>query len=181
LEKPADAAIPRDSGIVAMTKVLRAVTSPIRSIVDIGTGSGCIAVTLACERPDCRILATDISEEALSVACANAKRYSVDDHIDFRHGSLLDPIADYREPFLLISNPPYVPARRPLPKDIVKFEPSVALFAGGDGLDVLRPLAMAARKHPFCYGLIMECEEQQIDPLEQLLSTTGSEGLGVVP
>lgn len=135
----------------------------VRTAIDVGTGSGCIAITLACERPDLRIIATDISEEALAVARENAVRHGVADRIAFRQGSGLDPLADLTEPFLLVSNPPYIPAGTPLERDVEAFEPASALFAGGRGTDVLCPLVDAARSHPFCRGFIVECRVEQTD------------------
>jgi release factor glutamine methyltransferase len=114
-------------------------------IVDVGTGSGCLAVTLACELPGARLVATDIATEALEVARDNARRHGVLDRIAFQLVSLT-PQVDRVD--LIVSNPPYVPihARLLLPWDVRDYEPAVALYAGLDGLSVIRELASAATR-----------------------------------
>lgn len=155
-----------DNGIVAWTE-LQDDAASVRTYVDIGTGSGCIAVTLACERPDCRVIATDIDAAALEIAAENARRHGAGDRIAYRKGSGLDPVMDMREPFLLVSNPPYIPAGTVLVRDVAAFEPHAALFAGTNGTDVLHPLIRAARSHPFCRGFIVECRSEQAESLEK--------------
>lgn len=117
-------------------------------VADVGTGSGCVAISIAHERSHVCVVATDISGTALDVARANAARHGVADRIDFRHGPVLDGVGAVD---LIVSNPPYVSRAeaRTLMKDVVDFEPHTALFAGGDGLDVIRAiLADAARRQP---------------------------------
>ncbi|MGE5244411.1 MAG: peptide chain release factor N(5)-glutamine methyltransferase [Betaproteobacteria bacterium] len=114
------------------------------AVADVCTGSGCLAVALAHERLRARVVAVDISEPALAVARRNAERHGVADRIDFRHGDLLQPAEG---PFdLIVSNPPYVPEgdRARLPAEVRDREPAVALFAGADGLDVIRRLVRDA-------------------------------------
>jgi len=159
-----------DSGIVCVSAAWRDRESA-RTIVDVGTGSGCIAVSLARALPDIRIIATDISADALTVAEENARRHGVGDRIEFRIGKNLDPMKSETQPFLVVSNPPYIPVGRSLPADVSSFEPSDALFAGQDGMDVLRLLATQARSHSACAGIIVECEEQQKDAFLRLLQT----------
>ena len=134
---------------------------PFVHIVDIGTGSGCMAITLALELPHARIIATDISPEALDIARRNAAKHGVGERIDFRLGSLLDPIGHLDQPFVIISNPPYIPDSEKLMPDVEEYEPHEALFAGPDGLDVIRPMIEQARSHPWCTGVIAECREDQ--------------------
>jgi release factor glutamine methyltransferase len=111
-------------------------------VVDVGTGSGAIALALADERPDLTIIATDISVDALAVARGNAARLGLD--VSFVHGDLLAGLsAD-----AVVSNPPYVAAGDRLPPD-VGFEPRDALFGGADGLDVIRRLVTEAEAVPF--------------------------------
>jgi len=160
LDHAADAVHPADSGIVILSKVLRPSLVP-SVLVDIGTGSGCIAVTLALERPDLQVIATDIRGDALAVARANADLHHVADRVRFLKGEDLDPIADLREPFLLVSNPPYIPEGRTLQREVVAFEPPQSLFGGKDGTDVLQRLVTQAREHPFCAGIVLECESDQ--------------------
>lgn len=153
-----------DSGICCVC-LPKGDTKEAKLIVDIGTGSGCIAVTLACELPEYRFIATDIHRHALRVAKKNAEKHHVGDLIELRRGSLLQPIQDLQTPFVLVANPPYIPDGEILMEDVALFEPGEALFAGEKGLDVLMPLVREAMKHPFCRGVVVECREEQIDKL----------------
>lgn len=109
-------------------------------VVDVGTGSGCLAVTLACEWPDASIVATDVSMPALRVAASNAERHGVSARIRFVRTDLVNGVADRFD--LIVSNPPYVPsnARDGLPRDVRDYEPAVALFGGNDGFVVIERL-----------------------------------------
>ena len=117
-------------------------------IADIGTGSGCLAITLAKERPAARVLATDISKAGFLVAQQNANRYGVEDRIVFALGDLLaEGSQTTSNRFdLIVSNPPYVPDgdRATLQPEVRDYEPAEALFAGPDGLDVIRRMIPAA-------------------------------------
>ncbi len=135
--------------------------SDVKTIVDIGTGSGCIAITLALEAPDLNIIATDINSGALTVAKRNASKYGVS--IDFREGSLLAPIQDLTSPFLIVSNPPYIPEGDELMADVEKYEPHGALFSGRDGTDILKELITQAKTHASCRGVVVECRDEQGD------------------
>ena len=158
-----------DTGIVGIAHIWGTL-SDVQTIVDIGTGSGCIAITLALERPDLRIIATDISNDALEVAQNNAERHGVsisryirgsNKGITFLLGNLLDPIHDLAEPFLIVSNPPYIPEGRTLPRDVEVYEPREALYGGTQGFELMRELSVAAKAHPCCRGMILECETEQ--------------------
>jgi release factor glutamine methyltransferase len=115
----------------------------IRRIVDVGTGSGCLAVALAHEFPRARVVATDISPAALRVAAINAARHDVGEQVSCISSNLLDAIAGPVD--VIVSNPPYVPAGVSLSPDIVRYEPAVALYSGDDGLFALRLLIEAAQ------------------------------------
>lgn len=106
---------------------------PAPRVADIGTGSGAIAVTLAAERPDATIIATDVSADALTVAENNARRYQV--NLTFRQGSLLEPLQGELPFDLIVANLPYVGTdeAETLSADVRDFEPHTALFAGADG------------------------------------------------
>jgi release factor glutamine methyltransferase len=140
-------------------------------IADIGTGSGCLAVSLALEIPGAEVTATDISEAALELARTNADRQGV--RIVFRRGSLLAGAAG---PFdLIVSNPPYVAERdRPsLAPEVRDREPASALFAGADGLDVIRQLvpAAAAALAPGA-TLLIEIGAGQHEPVAAIVAAT---------
>jgi release factor glutamine methyltransferase len=112
-------------------------------VLDLGTGSGAIAVALAALRPGLKIVATDISEKALAVARGNAREHGVD--IEFGLGDWFEAIGPV--PFdLVVSNPPYVAAADAhLERGDVRFEPRLALVGGEDGLACIRMIAERAR------------------------------------
>lgn len=103
-------------------------------VVDVGTGSGAIALALKQERPDLELIGTDVSADALEVARGNAERLGLE--VEWLLGDLLVP----QGVDAVVSNPPYVADRDPLPPDVERFEPPGALLAGIDGLDVYRRL-----------------------------------------
>lgn len=107
--------------------------SQVVKVVDVGTGSGAIAIALAKEEPKFEVVATDISSEALYVAKENAALNGV--HIEFLEGNMLDPLIERGLKFdILVSNPPYIPDNEYV-EDIVKNnEPNIALFGGLDGM-----------------------------------------------
>jgi release factor glutamine methyltransferase len=134
-------------------------------IADVGTGSGCIAIALAKEFPNAKILATDISTSALNVASRNAHRHQVADHITFLECNLLEGVShgsqatnhDPQSFDVIISNPPYV-ARNDaasLAIEVRNQEPKIALFAGDDGLALYPPLIEQASKYLKPGGLIV--------------------------
>jgi release factor glutamine methyltransferase len=142
------------------------------TIADVCTGSGCIAVALAHERPAARVVATDISAPALVVAARNAERHGVADRLEFRHGDLLDAIDGGRTFDAITANPPYVldNARPGLQPEVRDHEPSVALFGGVDGLTMLSRLVAGAPAHLRSGGwLIFEFGLGQDVEIEQLL------------
>lgn len=116
----------------------------IRRIVDVGTGSGCLAVALAREFPAAHVTAIDLSERALALAATNAARHGVRNRVALVRGDLLDAVGG--EADVIVSNPPYVPTGAELPPDVSGFEPTLALWAGADGLSVLSKLIPAARR-----------------------------------
>ncbi|MUT65104.1 peptide chain release factor N(5)-glutamine methyltransferase [Paenibacillus sp. NEAU-GSW1] len=120
------------------------------TVLDVGTGSGAIAVTLAAQRPGWRVNASDLSPDALAVARANAVRHEAADRISFVQGDLLAPFAVGAEGAsaglaadVLVSNPPYIPADdlAGLQREVRDFEPRLALDGGADGLDPYRRMA----------------------------------------
>jgi release factor glutamine methyltransferase len=114
--------------------------------LDVGTGSGCIALALAAENPFVRLMATDVSKAAVEVARRNAARLGLDGRVDVRHGDLLDALPPRERFDLIVSNPPYIPEAeyRTLEANVRDYEPRLALHGGEDGLDVYRRLVPAA-------------------------------------
>jgi release factor glutamine methyltransferase len=156
LKKPEDEVRELDTGIIGIARVLNAHAQP-NTIVDICTGSGCIAITLALERPDLHIIGIDISPGALAVARSNARKHRVDDRITFMLGDLLDPVRALAESFTVISNPPYLSGAMITARPDIQWEPHIALDGGKDGIDIPRKLFEQAEQHPDCVGIIMEC------------------------
>jgi release factor glutamine methyltransferase len=121
--------------------------APTAALADLGTGSGCVAITLARRRPGLRIHALDRSERALRVARANAARHRVAERVRFRLGDLADPPADWLGGMdAVLSNPPYVsePEWERLAPEVRDHDPREALVAGPEGLDAYTRLAPAA-------------------------------------
>lgn len=144
-------------------------------IADIGTGSGAIAVAIAHAVENCRVIATDVSAEALAVAKRNAMRHGVADRIEFRLGSLFEPISETLD--AIVSNPPYVAEidRAMLAPDVLEYEPHGALFSGPDGLDCIRELVAQAPKHLRPGGgLWIEIGAGQSLAVQNLLEQTGA-------
>jgi release factor glutamine methyltransferase len=148
-------------------------------IVDVGTGSGCIGISLAREIPGARVIASDVSKHALEVARRNAARHNVADRITFVETSFLDGIEEGVD--IIVSNPPYVPSvsKPGLTPEVRDYEPSVALFGGADGLDGLRSvLEGAVAKLALGGHLVMEFGCGQDDGVTDLVR--GVDGLDVV-
>ena len=122
---------------------LDAMALPNPRVLDVGTGSGAIAVTLAAERPRLRVTATDISRRALAVARQNAARHGCEARIEFLEGRGLTPLAGRGARWdLVVSNPPYVPTagRGRVDRSVAAYEPGAAVFAGPDGLEMYETL-----------------------------------------
>lgn len=119
----------------------------VKRILDIGTGSGCIAIACARQFPGARVDAVDLSLGALAVARRNAGRHGVTDRLRLLAGDVFGPVAGERYD-LIVSNPPYVSdaEMRELPEEYLR-EPDLALRAGGDGLDVVRRILAQAAAH----------------------------------
>jgi release factor glutamine methyltransferase len=137
-------------------------------ILDIGTGSGAIALALVHERPKARITATDLSQAALQIAAENADALRVRERIRFLEGDLFEPVAN--ECFdLVVSNPPYLARddESTLPPELAH-EPEMALFGGSDGLDVIGRLVAEAGDHLSPGGwLLMELSPEQVEAVER--------------
>lgn len=146
-------------------------------VLDLGTGSGAIALALAHERPRASVLATDVSTEALAVAQENARRIGIA-NVDIAYADwLADLPAAWRETSfdLIASNPPYVALHDPhLASGDVRFEPVAALVSGGDGLAAIRRIVGSARAHLAPGGtLVVEHGFDQSDRVRELFAAAG--------
>ena len=140
-------------------------------IVDVGTGSGCIAVALARHLPRARLLAIDVSSQALYLGQQNARRHHLADRITFLSGAVLEPLAGSVD--LIVSNPPYVShlelAAGSISPEVSRYEPRFALDGGNDGLDVIRQLLPQAKEKLNAGGvLLIEIGSTQGQAVRQL-------------
>jgi release factor glutamine methyltransferase len=152
-------------------------------IVDVGTGSGAIAVALAHQLPQAQITAVDISIGALILASRNAKRNALVDRVRFIESDLLAAVANERFD-IVVSNPPYVPSgdRESLSAEVREHEPALALFAGEDGMDVYRRLIPEAFSVLAPGGFIaLEIGYGQAESVTALLAQTGFQHIETLP
>lgn len=152
--------------------------APRASCLDLGTGSGAIGVTIACERPDARVTVTDVSDAALATARANAAALGCADRMGFVAGSWYAPLGDARFD-MVVSNPPYVAHGDPhLGQGDLRFEPPAALTDGSDdGLGSMRAIVSGAAAHLVPGGwLLVEHGHDQAGGVEALLEAAGFVG-----
>ena len=170
--------IPRPETEQLVEAILTTETGNFQRLLELGTGSGVIATSLALKQPEWEIVATDISESALTVARKNAETHACAAQIQFLSGDLFEPIeamntnGDTRFDWI-VCNPPYVKntERDTLSRDVRDHEPEIALFAGDDGLDVIRRLIAAAPKYLALGGkLILEIGATQANAVRTLLA-----------
>lgn len=146
------------------------------AILDLGTGSGAIALAVKSERPSCRVTAVDASSDALAVARDNAGRLGLD--VEYLPGDWFTPLGARRFQ-LILSNPPYIPAEDVhLGQGDVRFEPRSALVSGVDGLDDIRRLVQAAPAHLLPGGwLALEHGHDQSVPVRAIMQAAGFQGV----
>jgi release factor glutamine methyltransferase len=196
--------------VEAVLELARGVQRP--KLVDVGTGSGCIALALAHELPDAEVYAVDLSAEALEIARANAARLQLDKRVRFLQCNVLDPVlaepsavipdrqavipsedfspsrgtcfSELRDFDFVVSNPPYVAFSEAdkVQKSVQEFEPTMAVFAGLHGTDVIVPLVEQAHRALKPGGwLALEIGYSMRDEVLNLLSPTMWEDVRVVP
>lgn len=162
--------VPRPETELLVEEVLALIPkNAVMEILDLGTGSGAIAIAIACERPQCRITASDISGPALAVAAENAKRLECS-NIAFVQGNWLDAVVG-KTFDIIVSNPPYVAAGDPA-MNLLPREPRDALVSGRDGLDAIRAIAENASAHLTDDGwILMEHGAEQENAVAEILET----------
>lgn len=140
-------------------------------VLDVGTGSGAVALALADERPDLRVAGSDLSEDALALARANGERLGL--RVDWLHADLLVDVPDEYD--AILSNPPYVAEseRAELAPEIVRHEPPGALFAGPDGLDRIRALIAQAAERERVRTIALEHGAGQARAVSELMAASG--------
>lgn len=172
-EVSADVLIPRHDTEVLVSQA-HSLMPEARSILDIGTGSGCIAVSLAVKFPEAAVTGTDISESALKVARRNVQKHAVS--VELVQGSLFEPLAN-RTFDMIVSNPPYIPTAdlAGLEPEVREYDPHGALDGGADGLDYYRKIIPQAPLHLNRSGwLLLEAGCGQAADLIRICNATGA-------
>lgn len=172
-EVTSDVLIPRHDTEVLVSEALKRQPNA-SSVLDIGTGSGCIAIALQKKLPSTAVTATDISEAALTVAARNAEKHAA--AIEFLRGSLFSPVAGRRFD-LIVSNPPYIPENdiSSLEQEVRDYDPHAALDGGSDGLDIYRQLVPESVEYLNPGGwLLVEIGVGQANEVLGLFNITGS-------
>ncbi len=149
-------------------------------ILEIGTGSGIIAVTLACELPSVSVQATDISENALRTAELNASSLGVSEDVSFCQANLFDGIVGVFD--ILVSNPPYIPASdiEGLSEEVRRHDPIIALDGGDDGLDFYKSIFENSGEHLIGGGaVVVEIGYDQADAVSEIARNCGFQVEGV--
>jgi release factor glutamine methyltransferase len=179
-EVTSDVLVPRPETEFIIEEALAEFDDGPETVIDIGTGTGCLAIALAREFPGARIIATDVSGAALEVARRNAAHHGVNRRIAFVRTNFLTGIRTRAD--LIVSNPPYVPesAAPALAPEIVGYEPHIALFGGEDGLAPIRTI-LATAQHSLTRGgkLILEFGLGQEPEVTELATAGGWEVLRV--
>ncbi|MDO8335624.1 MAG: peptide chain release factor N(5)-glutamine methyltransferase [Candidatus Saccharibacteria bacterium] len=159
---------PESEAIIEILKELKPET-----IIDIGTGSGCLAISAKLELPNCSVIATDISEDALQIARQNASSLNIE--VTFAVSDLLSGIKNITsdEPVTIVANLPYVDESWDVSPE-TKFEPSMALFADNDGLHLIKKLVLqASKKMRDGDHLVLEADKRQHGQLSQYAEEHG--------
>ena len=176
--------IPRPETELLVEAVLRLLPAGgVLRLLDVATGSGCIAVTLAAERPEAAVVATDLESGACEVARANAQALDVAARVDVRQGDLFAPVAREAAFDAVVSNPPYVRSGDLAGLQAeVRREPALALDGGVEGLDVIARVVDGAWAHLLPEGLLaLEIGEDQGAAVRDLLLGRGYERVRIEP
>ena len=150
------------------------IEKPVKSVLELGTGSGAIAVTLACEWKEANVTATDISEDALSLAERNAEKFNVKNKINFLKSDWFDAVEGLFD--LIIANPPYIGLMEQgeISPEVIKYDPEIALFAGSDGLDAYRKIIPSLAKFLNPEGfVVLEIGASQSNQVKDLMNSSG--------
>jgi len=139
----------------------------IKTLAEIGVGSGAISIVLARIFPHLHIIASDISKEALEIAKANIDRFGLSDRIELRHTSLLDDIRVNID--MVVSNPPYIARGTPLAPNVAQYEPHTALYSLDDGDELLKEIILLTKKRNIKY-LACEMGYDQKESLGRFMS-----------
>ena len=163
--------------VVAALEVTESISGPIR-VIDVGTGSGCIAIALAKHLEECKIAATDLSPAALAIARKNVAAHEVDGCVRLLEGDLFAALpAGSGAVHVIVSNPPYIGSREieTVDQQVRNYEPEIALFSGEFGLDMTGRLVAEAPEHLLPEGhLIFESSPIIMDQSRKLVESSSS-------
>ena len=179
--------IPRPETETLVSAALEALTAhPAANVIDLGTGSGAIALAIAVNAPHARVTATDISGQALEIAKRNALRLGIDARVDFRRADcwgILDAGGALERYDLIVANPPYIREDEinSLAPEVRDFEPRIALAGGVDGLDFYRRIAAGAAEHLAAEAVaIVEVGAWQADDVAAIFRAAGFSDIAIV-
>ena len=150
------------------------IEKPVKSVLELGTGSGAIAVTLACEWKEVHVTATDISEDAISMAKINAEKFNVQNKIHFFKSDWFETVRGSFD--LIISNPPYIGLveKDEIAAEVIKYDPEIALFAGSDGMEAYKKIIPHLTKFLNPDGLVvLETGASQSNQVKNLMNAVG--------
>ena len=150
------------------------IEKPVKSVLELGTGSGAIAVTLACEWKEVHLTAVDISEDAISMAKINAEKFNVQNKIHFLKSDWFESVRGSFD--LIISNPPYIGLveQDEIAAEVIKYDPEVALFAGRDGLEAYKRIIPKLANFLNPDGLVvLETGASQSNQVKKMMNEVG--------
>lgn len=179
-----DVLIPRpetETLVMEALAVLKPLSTP--TVLDLCTGSGCIAMAIARNCPSATVTATDISPAALAVAAENAVKHKVNDRVTFAEGDLFAALPTAVQFDVIVSNPPYIPSTdiATLQADVQQYEPRSALDGGSDGLDLIRRILPVAKTHLKPDGwLLCEFTPEQAAMISSLATEHGYRDITIV-
>ncbi len=176
------ALIPRPETEILVQNCITILEKENGTVLDVGTGSGAIALAVAHACPRIRCVAVDVSEDALTLARSNAEKSGLKERVDFRAGDLFGPVGKDEMFDLIVSNPPYISTGEisNLQPEVQR-DPRAALDGGVDGLDVIRKLISGSASHLKPGGwLLMEIGHDQLSRVKQLLEENGWGGIRFV-
>jgi len=177
--------IPRmDTELLMQIFIEKAREYPEITIIDIGTGSGVLAISAALELPSARIIATDISDKALELAKENAQEFQVSSQIEFIKSDLLENLIhlDLTSPIFIVSNPPYIAYDDPhIESSVKQYEPAQALFANDNGLENYKKIVQQSNFfEDNLKGIFFEVGFQQSQPVKNMLQLKYSDSVSIL-
>ncbi|VAX36113.1 Peptide chain release factor N(5)-glutamine methyltransferase [hydrothermal vent metagenome] len=161
--------------VIELLELIKPIAHP--SVLDLCTGSGCIAIASAVNSPQAKVTATDLSKEALAIAAKNSQQHSMQNSIQFYQGDLFKALPTGSSYDLIVSNPPYVREDEylTLADDILQHEPRLALVSGADGLDCIRSVINNAPQYLTSGGhLLIEFSPEQATAVASLMKENGA-------